>query len=184
MVLVFLSVCVNWSILRQHTHDNPCTDYFSSDDILYMTRKTTNKKRDDFNSMRHTNVFAEKEKEEKKTPNGYRKFVSLTFYHVTVPSVHFTYIHKHSIFIGIAICCTNRKIIVWTLTLTVDVLCYTNCLIGFCYYYCWCCWCCCRRFDAQNNCNHFRKAKKKRKEHPKNIYEGKSNLSSHKWHNE
>lgn len=85
---------------------------------------------------------------------------SLTFFHVTVPSVHLAYIHKHSIFIGVAICCTNRKIIVWTLTLTVDVLCHTNCLIGFCRCCQWCCW----RSGAQNSCNHFRANEERERE--------------------
>lgn len=127
-----------------------------TEDKIKRQKKSSNETDLNINSMRHNRA----------------ERISLTFFHITVPSVHLTYIHKHSIFIGVAICCTNRKIIVWTLTLTVDVLWHTNCLIGLCYCCCCCWWCyagyCCRRcFDAQNDCNHFRKGKKKIKSHMK-----------------
>lgn len=91
-------------------------------------------------------------------------WVSLTLFHITIPSVHLTYVHEHTILSWNAVCGTNREIIIWTLTLTVDVLCHTNCLIWFCYD--WWCGCCCysRRHhhhspNTWNNSQHWKNNK-------------------------
>lgn len=79
----------------------------------------------------------------------------LTLFGVAIPSLHFAYIHKHAIFRGDAICCTNRKVIVWTLTFTIDVLQQTNRLIRFHR---------CQHANTQNHyCNHFENWSKNKK---------------------
>lgn len=55
----------------------------------------------------------------------------LTFFRITIPSVHLAYIHEHPVLGWVAICWTNRKEIIWTLAFTVDVHSQTYCLIGF-----------------------------------------------------
>lgn len=137
MVSVSLMVYENLTMHRPHTHDNPCTVYFWFDDILEVMDEKK-KKRNQMNTSRNIVMLH-----------------TLTHLNVTIPSLHLAIIHKHPVLIGIAICGTNRIIIVRTLAFTINILWCTNCLIGFrCHQH---------SNTCQNHCNHLNEKQKETK---------------------
>lgn len=127
--LVISMVYANLTTNRQHIRCNPCMQCCEFGDILEEKRtwkapmkNRSYKKRTESHNTKSLQTFESL---------WFGLCLCLTSFGITIPSLHLACIHKHTILRTYTICCTNRIIIVWTLTFTIDVLQQTNRLIGF-----------------------------------------------------
>lgn len=129
--LVISMVYANLTTNRQHIRCNPYMQCCEFDDILEEKKS----------SEEHQWKIDDIKNEQNHNTKSLQTFESLWFslciclcltsFGITIPRLHLACIHEHSILRTDTICCTNRIIIVWTLTFTIDVLQQTNRLIGF-----------------------------------------------------